>query len=237
MAQNRPVVKLKNGSSQNVTVVNTATPFVSGFKASSDMTATAISGTSFSRGIEGYSIGGNSTNPSYITSFVGTNTNLTGDGVAGHIDSIIFSGCTMQFDFAVPLNAFDRLLITDTEYNEQVTIQAYVKNGANYDAVNLLGWIHEAFSGASTSAPTADWSTWNATTGKLTGNGQFIPEPLDVFTPNQNIDRVVITSASTTGKQAYQFMALPEPACGFAVIAAAMCMLRSRSNPRRRGSL
>ncbi len=238
-AQNRPVMNIKNASSQDApTVLNAGNTFVTSFKSTNDLTISAGSGLNVSKFMEQFTSGGSSNNPSYLTTFTGSSSNFTGDSLTSHMDTVVFKNRTLTFDFSAPLTATDRLLIFDTDFNEVVTIQAFTKSGAVYTAVSLLGWTHQTFSGMTTTAPDSKWATWNASLRKLTGSGLSVAEPINALTPDQAIDRIVITSTLNSGiDEAVQFVSVPEPACGFGLVAIAFAALKSRPTSHRRGSL
>ncbi len=238
-AQNRPVMNQKNASNQDApTVINAGGTFITNYCGTNDLTISAGSGLSISRFMEEFTSGGASNNPSYLTTFTGASSNYTGDSLTSHLDTMVFKNRTLQFDFAQPLTSAQRLLVFDTDFNEVVTIQAFTKVGNVYTPVSLLGWTHETFSGMETIAPNSKWATWNASLGRLTGSGLSAKEPINALTPDQSIDRIIITSTINSGiDEAVQFISVPEPACGLAILLLTMTTLKSRPSSRRRGTL
>jgi hypothetical protein len=69
--------------------------------------------------------------------------------------------------------------------------------------------------------PNANWATWNSSNGTLTapsGNPQ-LNSPLDVLTPDQDVDRLVISKLSGVGGGwAFDVVdTVPEPSSTFAI--------------------
>lgn len=211
------IVHYVNDSSQDaVTVINTGATFTTSFRGTNDISFTRLSGTVGALLLDNYSsTPGN--NPAFITNFVGNAAQATGDGVAGHwvLMQTSTSSMSLQIDFAVPLPAGDHFLVADVDNGEQYQVQAYVKNGSNYDPVSLLGWVHQSLTGSTGILPNSNWATWDASTGTLTATAASLNDPIDLFTPDQNIDRIVFTRLSGgTGGAALQFhstTSIPEP--------------------------
>jgi hypothetical protein len=142
-------------------------------------------------------------NPGYLTNFTGVATNGTGDGIAGDIEDLemTYSATgTLQFDFATPLTPQDRILLIDVDNTEQYLVQAYTFNGSSYVQASLAGWNAQDFSGSTGTATFSNWPIWNSSAGTLTsGYAGDLDEELFVLTPNQNIDRLVITKQNGSG--------------------------------------
>ena len=218
-AQNIPAVHLVNDSSQDaMTVLNSGAPFTTDFRGTNDVTLTATSGEVHSVYTDHYGGSTPGNNPGYLTSFVGTTSTGTGDGTAGGFELLETNfgapNLSLRYDFAQPLTSVDRILIADTDNDEQYQVQAYrLVNGA-YQAVSLTGWIHESFSGQTGTTPDATWPSWDPATGILTSNaggvGHNLNEPLDVLTPDQPVDRIVFTKLTgDTGTAVIQVIEVP----------------------------
>jgi hypothetical protein len=211
-----------NGSSQSsdavLTTVNAV--FVTNFKGTNDVSVTLLSGTVGPNFNDAYPASpGN--NPAYLSGFVGSAANGTGDGAPGVLRQMqtTIPGTSLSFTFDVPLNPGDRFVVSDTDNGETVTIQAFTRSGAVFTSVGLSGWTHEAFTGQTGILPDSQWATWNPTGGGadlgtlVAGIPGGIDEPLDVFTVDQPIDRIVVTQlAGGNGTVGVQFLAaVPEP--------------------------
>ena len=204
-AQNLTVVHWVNDAGQDApTVLNTNGVFTTNFKAHNDVTVTPLTSDS-DHVLYVNTFGGPSpgNNPGYLTGFVGVTNNGTGDGVAGDItdlDMTYDATGTLQFDFLSPLTPQDRILLMDVDGSEQYLLQAYVFNGSSYDQVSLTGWIGEDFSGQTGITPDANWPVWNPAAGTVTsGTSASLNDELFVLTPDQNINRLVITKQSGGG--------------------------------------
>jgi hypothetical protein len=148
-------------------------------------------------------------NPAYLTNFMGTLTNGTGDDIVGDIECIQtydVNLVTLQFDFALGFTPVDRLLVIDCDNGEQYKIQAFVKNGTSYNAVSLTSWGVQNYEGSTQDPGLSGFPSWNGTTGLLTAQGDVLNEPLTIFTPNLTVDRVVITQTASTGAADIQFV-------------------------------
>jgi hypothetical protein len=118
---------------------------------------------------------------------------------------------TLQFDFSEPLTSQDRILLTDTDQNEQYSLQAYFINGSVSNQVSFVGWPADDFSGQTGINPNANWPFWNPATGSLvSGYHGDLNEELFVLTPAQNINRLVISKQSGSGPTTeINFISLP----------------------------
>ena len=219
-AQNLPAVHLINDSSQDAkTVLNSGAPFTTDFRGSGDVVLKALSG-AVNNSLYTDNFGGTTpgNNPGYLTTFVGATASGTGSGTAGGLTlletNLGGTNLSLQYDFAQPLTSVDRILIADTDNDEQYQVQAYrLVNGA-YQAVSLAGWVHESFSGQTSTTPNASSASWDPTTGTLTSNaggaGHNLNEPLDVLTPDQPVDRIVFTKlAGSDGSGEIQIIEVP----------------------------
>ena len=154
-------------------------------------------------------------NPSYLTNFVGNETNKTGTGTGGSIYTLETKLTSsffeqFQFDFALPLTPLDHVLIFDVDYSEQYRIDAYILHNGVYQQVSVTNWVHQNYAGQTGIAPDSTWPLWNPVTGVLTANTSAnLTEPLVVLTPDQPINRVIFTKLGTsvTGSAAIQFAA------------------------------
>jgi len=179
-----------------------------------------------------------SNNPAYISSFVGSAANGTGDGTAGGFNELQeTAGASLQFDFAIPLTSSDHFLVVDVDTTEKYSMTAYTLVGGVYTAVSLTGWTLNNYTGQTGELPTSQWATWDptgggSTTGTFTSNanGGDLNEPLQVLTPNQSISRIIFTEISGEGTPGLQFYSasVPEPsslltlAIGIGVLLAAI---------------
>ena len=209
------VVWLINGAGANAqTILNGGTPFVTNFKGVDDVTITLLTGTLSANFVDRFPPASSTcNNPVYISNFIGATTNGTGDGTAGGISFLQpQSGAAVQYDFAIPFDVDDRLFIVDTDVSEEYTITAFTASGGVYTQVPLTGWIHQGYSGRTNQLPDSSWPIWNPIgagprAGTLTASSDApLTEPLDVFTPDRAISRIVIESiASRPGTPGFQF--------------------------------
>jgi hypothetical protein len=216
------VAQLINGSNQNIaTALNGGHAFVTNFQGVNDLAVTMNSGGDMDANYVDHFVGGaTSNNPGYITGFVGSSANGTGDGTSGGFNLIQqTAGTTLTFDFSIPLTSSDHFLVADVDNDEKYSMTAYTLSGGVYSAVSLTGWTLNAYTGQMGILPNSDWPTWNPTGGGLT-TGTFtsnddvnLNEPLDVLTPNQSISRIVFTEIQGDGTPGLQFYAasVPEP--------------------------
>ncbi len=243
------VLQLNNASRDAATVLNSAETFVTSFQGTNDVTIKLLSGSMDGSYIDHFTAGPPSSdnNPSYITSFVGSAANGTGDGTAGGFLLLQqTAGASLQFDFSTPLTSSDRFLVADVDNNEKYSMQAFTLVGGVYTAVSLTGWTLNAYTGQMGELPNSDWPTWDPTgggptTGTFTSNDNTnLNEPLDVLTPDQSISRIVFTEITGNGTPGLQFFApntVPEPSssvlcligCGGIVALAMFRRIRRRS--------
>jgi hypothetical protein len=191
-----PSIHLINGAGQSLTGAFAAgQPFVTDFRGTDDVTVTPVGGQLAARFNSFYTPAGN--NPAFLTGFIGPAANGTGNGTAGTLATSELSAignAGVQYDFAQPLTSADRFLVEDVDLTEQYLIRAFVRSGANYVQVPLTGWVHQALTGGTGVQPDSRWPTWDPAAGTLTGtNSGNLSEPVDAFTPDQPIDRVVFT--------------------------------------------
>lgn len=212
--QTVPVVHWINDSNQNAyTWLSSGSNFITNFKATNDVQVTLVTGSVNSIYQEAYAgLGPNNNNPAFLTNFIGLAINGTGDGGLGHlkcIETSLGGSTVLQFDFAVPLTPYDRLLIMDVDTGERYGIQAFFGG----QSLNLSRWNYAAYSGEASQLPDSTWPTWNSSDGSLTANtAGNLSEPLSVLAPNQLVDRVVITRFQQgNGSIAIQFVSLPVP--------------------------
>jgi PEP-CTERM motif len=217
------VVQLINGSGQvAANVLNSGSPFVTSFQGTNDVTITLLSGTMDSSFVDHYPpASSTNNNPGYISSFVGSAANGTGDGTAGGFNELQeTAGASLQFDFSTPLTSSDRFLVVDVDTTEKYSMSAYTLSGGVYTAVSLTGWTLNNYTGQTGELPNSQWATWDPTgggptTGTFTSNanGADINEPLQVLTPDQSISRIVFTEITGNGTPGLQFYAasVPEP--------------------------
>jgi hypothetical protein len=209
------VIHLINNSGSNaMTVLNSGSSFTTSFKGLNDVVITPVTGRLNSLYLETFGGTRAANNPAYVTNFIGNSTDYTGDGTAGSIRTMetAMGAVTnrFQFDFSLPLTPLDHLLIADVENNEQYVIEAYILRGGTHQQVGLARWQHQNFAGQTGMAPDSNWARWDGTNGTLTGVSGSYNEPLTVLTPDQLIDRVVISKAAVgSGSAAIQFLAEP----------------------------
>jgi hypothetical protein len=215
--QNYPVVEWINQSGGNaVTSLNGSGSFVTDFKGTDDVMVSLLTGSVNSIYQENFGGPTPGNNPSYVTDFVGSPLNGTGNGVPGVILTLETGfdaeRTSLQFDFAQPLTPADRFLIADIDNNEQYQIEAFVQNELVYQSVDLTGWTHESLTGQTGVLPDSRWAIWYPQIGLLDSNaGGNINEPLDALTPDQDIDRITITELRGGGTVVVQFISVPEP--------------------------
>lgn len=204
LAQNLPVAHWINDEGQNgATVLNASEVFTTDFKRHNDLIVTPVTSdpVTLATDVFGGSSPGN--NPAYVTNFMGVATNGTGDGVVGDIGDLnmtLDATGTVQFDFLLQLTPLDRILMIDVDGPEQYLLQAYDFNGSSYVPVSLMGWTAENFSGTTGITPNSQWPVWNPGSGTLTsGTSADLDEDLVVLTPDQKIDRLVITKQAGSG--------------------------------------
>jgi hypothetical protein len=113
------------------------------------------------------------------------------------------------------------LMFGDVDTTEEYQVQAYSLVEGTYVQLSLTGWTHSSYSGQTGIMPNANWATWNSSNGTLTapsGNPQ-LNSPLDVLTPDQDVDRLVISKLSGVGGGwAFDVVdTVPEPSSTFAI--------------------
>ncbi len=207
-AQNIAVVHWINEAGSNAVSVlnsnlNVAGVFITDFKGHNDLTVTRLTADSVSFYTDAFGGGTPGNNPAYLTNFVGTANNGTGDGTAGDFENLNMSSDstgTLEFDFLYPLTPQDRILLTDVDGPEQYLLQAYFINGSASNQVSFVGWPASDFSGTAGIIPNANWPVWNPAAGTLiSGTAGNLNEELFVLTPAQNINRLVIAKQSGSG--------------------------------------
>lgn len=231
-----------NDSGQNaVTVLNTPAVFTTNFKGVNDVQVTKLSGQMNSLFLENFGAPTPGNNPNWITSFVGSAAQGTGDGTAGHWLLLEpsppnFDLSSVQVDFSIRLAPGDHFLIADVDHAESYRIQGFVKNGGTYEQVSLAAWDFQSYSGQTGIIPDNRWPTWNGATALLSSP---LPEPgdlnecLSVLSPDRLIDRITFTKLSGAGSPAITFESpVPEPGSICLIIAAAIRTLVLR--PMRR---
>ena len=243
-AQNEQAIQWINASSQNgATQLNNTGTFTTSFQGTNDVTVTQLAGNV--SGLVNNSFGGATpgNNPGYITSFLGSPITGTGTGTAGTFGLLGGDGtdatASLEIDFSVPLMLNSHIMFGDVDTTEQYQIQAYSLVDGTYVQLSLAGWTHNSFSGQTGITPNANWATWDPSNGTLTasaGNPQ-LNSPLDVLTPDQNVDRLVISKLSGTGGGwAFDVVdGVPEPSSVPAIGAGALGLcwvLRLRRNAR-----
>ncbi len=225
-AQNESVVHWINDSGADAfSVLSAGGVFVTSFKQTNDVSITAVSGPpgglimlNF-----GETLPGN--NPWYITQFQGKTNNGTGNGTNGFINTFFLTfnaTVTMQFDFASPLTPNDRIILTDIDSQDAYTLQAYIRNGISYQAVNMTGWLFTNYSGHVGTLPDSRWPVWNAAAQTLTsGTNLDLFEDICELRADRNIDRFTISrTTSSGGGSGIQFLS-PGPLASLKIRSAA----------------
>lgn len=201
------VVHWTNRTNQDVlTVLGSGGVFATDFKGVNDAQVTFLSGALPDLYDETFGGASPGTNPAWVTTFVGNEAHGTGDGTPGGWRMLEPSrnANQLQFDFAIPLVAGDRLLVADVDNTESYHFQAYRRVNGNYVEQPITSWIHTPYSGQTGIAPDSRWPTW--ANGFLTASGNVLSEPLDVLTIDQTIDRIVFTNlGNPAGTPAIQF--------------------------------
>jgi len=207
------VVHLVDHSEQDIyNVLGSGKLFVADFKGSNDVTVTKLTGDLGSDFVDTFGGQFSSGNPDYMTNFVGAVTNGTGDGIAGDLECIQTTfALSLQFDFALGLTPADRFLLIDCDNEERYRIQAFVKNGNNFNEVSLANWVVQNFVGSTEDPNLGDFPVWAPDTGMLIAAGDALSEPLTIFTPDRVVDRVIVTQTASTGSADLQFVH-PTPA-------------------------
>jgi hypothetical protein len=197
------VVHLVNDSGQDIyDTLSSSVPFVTDFKGTNDVTITELAGVLLPDYIDSFGGVYGSENPSYITNFVGATSNGTGDGMPGDLEDIQTSlGLTIEFDFASRLTPNDHLFLIDCDWVEQYHIQAFIKSGTNYAAESLVNWKVQNFPGSTGEIPNKTFPLWDGTNGLLVSqtSNLNLNEPLTVFTPDQTVDRVIVSQTAGAG--------------------------------------
>jgi hypothetical protein len=181
------------------TVLNGGSVFTTTYRTSNDVSVTLLSGSTSGTYIDVYGGATPGNNPDYLRDFVGSTTEGTGDGQAGHHLFLTMSSAStgaIQFDFAQPLNSSDRILFSDVDYFEQYSLQAFAPGGA---ALDFSGWTYEAFSGQTGVLPDSRWPTWDPVNRLLTAGTSTLNEEVVVFTPDQSVSRLIITKLTGAG--------------------------------------
>ncbi len=212
-AQSEPVLHWINDLGQDgVASLNSTSNFITDFKGTNDVQIKMIFGSVNSIFSEAFTIGATNSNnnPSFLTNFFGLAGNGTGDSARRHLkclETALSGEVILQFDFSIPLTTDDRLFITDVESGEAYKVQAYFAG----QELKLTGWSFTNYSGEMSQLPDATWPTWDAGANTLSASTQGgLTEPLSVFTPDQSVDRVIITRLDQGGgSAAIQFMNVP----------------------------
>jgi hypothetical protein len=232
-----PVIHWRNDSSTwvDTALTNTGT-FTTTFRAPNDVTVTLLSGSTAAPYNATYGGATPGNNPAYLTTFVGSSSNGTGDGAVGHMQLFQTTGSasgSVQFDFAQPLTAASRLLFSDVDSTEQYQLQGYTLVGATYTPVSLAGWTHELFSGSTGVAPDSRWPTWDGVAGTLTATSSALAEDLSVLRVDQPIARLIISKTGGAGASTgFQVVEVPEPASLSALLLPALLAVRQRRRVR-----
>ncbi len=81
----------------------------------------------------------NNNNPAYLTSFIGNETQGTGEGTPGSMTTLFVGGAagSITFTFTNPIGPSSYILVSDVDLMETVKIQAYDQNG---DPISLTNW-------------------------------------------------------------------------------------------------
>ena len=216
---NTPTIHLTNASSQGaVATLNAGSPFTTDFKASNDVTITSLVGPLDPVYTDNFARSPTGNNPGYLVAYLGSSDNGTGTSTVGDFDFLQTHEGTpftsLQFDFARPLGTGDRIIVADVDTTEEYQVKAYHLVSGSYQALSLTGWKHEQFSGQTGISPDSTFSTWDPSAGTLTSNANSgnLNEPLDVFTPDKPVDRLVITqTAGTSGNAGIQVIEVSQP--------------------------
>ena len=202
------VIHLVNHAGEDIyDIIGSGKPFLADFKGNEDVTVTKLTGDLGSDFLDTFGGDYRAGNPDYITNFVGSLTNGTGDDVAGDLFCIQTTyGLSLQFDFTLGLTTNDHFLLIDCDNEERYQIQAYVKSGASYNQVSLTGWDVQNFPGSTQDLSLGDAPLWSPGTGIFQAAGQPLNEPLTILTPDQTIDRVIVTQTASTGSADIQFV-------------------------------
>jgi hypothetical protein len=210
------VIHWINDSNQDsATVLNGGGPFTTTFRTSNDVTAMELSGHTSGHFIDNFGGPTPGNNPGYLTTFVGSAGNGTGDGTAGHVAFLDMAGTatgSMQFDFAQPISSADRLLFVDADSTEQYHIEAFSLVSSTYVPISLLGWTYETFSGQTGVTPDSRWPSWDPVNGLITATSSALNEGLSVLTPDQLVSRLVISKTTGAGASTgFQVIEVPSP--------------------------
>ena len=243
-ATTEPSIHWINNSGQNgATQLGSTGTFTTSFQGTNDVTVTQLagSGTTLVNNAFGGATPGN--NPSYITTYLGSPAAGSGTGTAGTFGLLggdtADATASLQFTFATPLTSYSHLMLVDVDTTEQYQIKAYSLIDGTYVQLSLAGWTHNSYSGQTGITPNASWAVWNAANGTLTapaGDPQ-LNSPLDVLTPDENVDRIVVSKLSGTGGGwAFDIVdSVPEPSSTVAIAAGTLWLcwfLRLRRNSR-----
>lgn len=207
-AQNIPAAHWINDAGDDVGTVldndlTTNAVFITSFKSTNDLVVTRLSPDSIDtyNDVFGGAYPGN--NPPYLTQFVGAYTNGTGDGTPGDFTDLEMTydqTGTLQFDFLSRLTPQDRILLVDVDGAEKYQIQAFVLTNSTYTPANLAGWVAEPFSGTTGILPDSTWPVWDPNAGTVTsGTTSGLDEEILALTPDQPIDRLVISKLAVSG--------------------------------------
>ncbi len=92
----------------------------------------------------------NNNNPAYLTSFIGNETQVTGEGTPGSMTTLYLGSAagSITFTFTNPIGPSSYILVSDVDLLETVKIQAYDQNG---DPISLANWTAFNFTGENNS--------------------------------------------------------------------------------------
>jgi len=122
------------------------------------------------------------------------------------------TGEVFRFDFAIPFSPSDRLLIGDVDVGEVFQIEAFVRTGSDYSQVSTANWTVEPCTGMMDRLPDSAWPTWDGVAGSFTAaSGNNNNCELDILTPDQPIDRLILWQASSNGSGTFNAMQLLAP--------------------------
>lgn len=129
-------------------MLNSSGTFTTTFRTAGDVTVTRLSGILGGLFTDNFGGATPGNNPAYLTTFVGSSTSGTGEGIAGHMAFLDLCGGAMssvQLDIATPLTSVDRLLLVDADSNEQYHIEAFALVSESYVPLSPAGWGYETF--------------------------------------------------------------------------------------------
>ena len=163
----------------------------------------------------------NDNNPTYLTSFVGSPLQGTGDGTPGSMYSLeAGKDDAFEIQFQNPIGDSSQILIGDVDLQEVVTVQAFDANG---NPVSLDDWTETNLTGENNSytdtsgtlhtdvSPDSGvWATWSVSSDGYTGTltsptADQLDDPINQLTPafGQEIYSLKISEAGS-GQVLYQ---------------------------------